>query len=353
MKTPLVSIIIVNFNGKLLLKNCISSILKNDYFNYEIIIVDNCSTDGSEYLIKKNFTPHLSKIKFIKLTKNFGPSYARNMGFRQSQGKFLAFLDNDTEVDKFFITKAIKLFDTDTKIGAIQCKLLLLDNKKHLDYAGELLGNLGFLRSIAKYQELDRGQYDQNNQILSAKSAGMLIRRVAFIDAGMFDPDYFIFMEETDLGWRTLLVGYKNIFCPESVVYHKFSSTRDIVDPDFNNYLVRFHGTKNYIQTHIKNLSSKYLLKILPIHIFLWFCLATYLLLTGKFKSAKNIYKGIFWNFTHLKQTLKKRKIIQKNRKLSDTEIFINQGLMSKTKLSYYLKNFFSTQKHMVTPENN
>ena len=81
----------------------------------------------------------------------------------------------------------------------------------------------------------------------------MFIRRQAFIDAGKFDPDYFIFMEESDLGGE---LGWQDtkIFCPKSIVYHKFSSTKDIVDPKFNNYLVRFHGTKNYIQTLIKTI---------------------------------------------------------------------------------------------------
>lgn len=349
---PLVSIIIVNYNGYYLLKDCLNSILKNSYDNYEIIIADNGSTDNSIEKLKINFKTHLNKIKILNLKKNLGPSLARNKAFKQSAGKIIAFLDNDTKVHKNWITEALKLFQTNSKIGAIQCKLLLLDQPTKIDYAGEFLGSLGFLKSVANYEEIDKGQYNNNFPILAAKSAGMFIRRKAFIKANQFDPDYFIFMEETDLGWRTLLAGYQNYFCFNSIVYHKFSSTKDIVNPDFNNYLVRFHGTKNYIQTLIKNLSPKYLIKILPIHLFLWFSLATFLLITGKVKSSKNIYKGIFWNLIHLKQTLKKRKTIQKHRQISDQEIFINQHLMIKTNLNYYLKKFFSSQKTIITPEN-
>lgn len=349
---PLISIIIVNYNGYPLLKNCLNSILKNSYDNYEIIVADNDSKDKSLKNIKIDFKNNLSKIKLLKLKNNLGPSLARNEAFKLAAGEIIAFLDNDTEVDKNWIINALKLFQTNSKIGVIQCKLLLLDQKNKIDYVGELLGSLGFLKSIANYGEIDNGQYDKNCSILAAKSAGMFIKRKAFIDAGGFDSSYFIFMEETDLGWRTLLAGYKNIFCFNSIVYHKFSSTKDIVDPDFNNYLVRFHGTKNYIQTLIKNLSQKYLLKILPVHVFLWFSLATFLLLTGKFKSAKNIYSGIFWNLINLKETLYKRKVIQRNRKVSDHKLFVNQKFMNKTKLSYYLKKFFSSQKLIVTPEN-
>jgi len=341
---PLVSIIIINYNGYYLLKNCLNSILKNSYNNYEIIIADNGSTDNSLQKIKIDFKDYLNKIKLLNLKKNLGPSLARNKAFKESTGEIIAFLDNDTEVDKNWIIEALKLFKTNSKIGAIQSKLLLLDQPTKIDYAGELLGSLGFLKSVANYEETDNGQYDLNSSILAAKSAGMFIRRQAFIKAGQFDSSYFIFMEETDLGWRTLLVGYQNYFCFNSIVYHKFSSTKDIVDPDFNNYLVRFHGTKNYIQTLIKNLSPKYLLKILPIHLFLWFSLATFLFITGRFKSAKNIYKGMFWNLTHLKQTLHKRKIVQKHRKISDQELFVNQQLMNKTTLKYYVNKFFSAK---------
>jgi len=353
MNTYLVSIIIVNYNGYHLLKNCLQSIFKNSYSNYELIIADNGSSDNSIPKIKKDFKDKLSRIKILDLKKNLGPALARNKAFKISKGEIIAFLDNDTQVTKDWIQQALPFFQKNSKIGIIQSKLLLMNQKDKIDYVGEYLGSLGFLKSVANYGEVDNGQYNHIKSILAAKSAGMFIRRLAFIDAGMFDPDYFIFMEETDLGWRTWLMGYQNIFVPKSIVYHKFSSTKDIVDPDFNNFLIRFHGTKNYIQTLIKNLSLKYLIKILPIHILLWFSLATFLLITGKFKSAKNIYKGIGWNFIHLIQTLQKRKKIQFHRRVSDNYLFKQQHLLSHTSLNYYTKKFFSTQKQITTPENN
>jgi len=353
MKNPLVSIIIINYNGYYLLKNCLLSILKNKYSNYEIIIADNGSTDGTLEKIKTDFKNNLSKIKILALKKNFGPAAARNKAFKISKGEIISFLDNDTQVNPNWITNALKLFQTNPKIGVIQSKLLLLDQKNKIDYVGELLGNFGFLKPIASYGEIDKGQYNQNYHILAAKSAGMFITKKAFITAGQFDPDYFIFMEETDLGWRVWLNGYQNIFCLDSIVYHQFSSTKNIVDPDFNNYLVRFHGTKNYIQTLIKNLSSKNLIKILPIHLFLWLSLAIYLLFTGKFKSSKNIFCGIGWNFVNLPKILSKRKTVQKNRTISDKKMFIDQKLMVKTKLSHYIYRFLNSQKNIVTPENN
>lgn len=349
----LVSIIIVNYNGYFLLKECLQSIFQNSYSNYEIIIADNGSSDNSILKIKRDFKDKLSQIKILNLKKNLGPALARNEAFKVSKGEIIVFLDNDTQVDKDWIQQALPFFQKNSKIGVIQSKLLLINQKNKIDYVGEYLGSLGFLKSVANYGEIDNGQYNQIRSILAAKSAGMFIRRLAFIDAGMFDPDYFIFMEETDLGWRTWLMGYQNILASKSIVYHRFSSTKDVVDPDFNNFLIRFHGTKNYIQTLIKNLSFKYLIKILPIHILLWFSLATFLLITGKFKSAKNIYQGIGWNFFHLNQTLQKRKKIQLKRKVSDQYLFEQQHLLVHTNFKYYTQKFFSSQKQITTPENN
>lgn len=349
---PLVSIIIVNYNGYKLLKKCLDSIFENSYSNFEVIIADNGSSDGSLTKIKKHFSKQLKKITILNIKQNLGPSLARNLAFNKSNGEIIAFLDNDTEVKKDWITQVVPVFKSNIKIGAIQSKLLLLEQPNKIDYVGELLGNLGYLKPIAPYGEIDNGQYDKNYPILAAKSAGMFIRRQAFIDAGMFDPDYFIFMEETDLGWRTWLAGYKNIFCPKSVVYHQFSSTKNIVSKDFNNYLIRFHGTKNYIQTLTKNLSLKNIIKILPIHIFLWCSLGLFLMFTGKFRSSSNIFKGILWNFTNLPKILKKRFIIQKNRKVSDKKLFINQKLMVKTNIKSYIINFLKSQRQISTPEN-
>lgn len=341
---PLVSIIIVNHNGYHLLQDCLTSIFKNRYPNYEIIIFDNGSSDQSVSKIKIDFQKYLKKITIISLEQNLGPAIARNLAFKKSHGDIIAFLDNDTKVDPKWITEAISIFNQNPKLGIVQSKLLLMDNPKKLDYVGEWLGTLGFLHSVGTYGEIDRHQYDKTKYILAAKSAGMFIRRQAFIDADKFDPDYFIFMEETDLGWRTWLQGYQNTLAPKSIVYHKFSSSKTILDPNFNNYLVRFHGTKNHLQTLIKNLSLPYLIKMLPINIILWFGLGTYFLFTGNFRSAINTYKGIGWNLIHLKHILSKRKIIQKSRLITDDFLFKKHHLLIKTGLKYHTSKFFASR---------
>lgn len=318
--SPLVSVIIVNFNGKKYLLSCLEGVFNNLYPNYEVIVVDNGSVDGSVSELKKK---HGSKknLKVLELEKNFGPAYARNCGAEVSKGKYLSFLDNDTYPEKDWLVFLVKAMEEDNSLGACQCKLLLMKDKNQFDYAGDYLSQFGFLVQRVEGGEVDRGQADQRVEILSAKSAAMIIRKKAFEKAGGFDEDYFIYLEETDLGWRTWLAGFKIIFIPESRVYHEFG-TSELILSGKQNYLSKFHGTKNYISTNFKNLGTMNLLKILPLHVFLWFGVAIWFLINGQFKNSYYVFQGILWPVLNISKLIKKRSLIQKKRILSDEKFF-------------------------------
>lgn len=350
MTDKLITVIIVNYNGRVIINNCIRSILKNGYDNYEIIVVDNGSTDGSTADIVEEFVEDLNKIRIINLDKNYGPAKARNSGATIAKGEYIGFLDNDTEVHPNWIVEAVKDFEKNKELGIIQCKLLLLKEPDKIDCVGEYIGQSGFLLQRAKYREIDNGQYDEKIEILAAKSAGMFIRRDLFNRIGGFDEDYYIYMEETDLCWRSWLSNYKVRFCPASIVYHLYSSTKDIVDRKTNNYLVRFHGTKNYIMTIIKNLGSRQLIITLPIHIMLWTGFAIFLLIRGNFRSMLNIIKGMLWNVAHLPKILKKRRHCQSMRVLSEKTLL--RIVMRKEKIIIKISQFLEAQKIIRTPEN-
>jgi len=255
----------------------------------------------------------------------------------------LAFLDNDTQVHPEWAQEAIKYFDKNPKVGVIQCKLLLANDHTKLDYVGEYLGTNGFLVQECKAGDKDQGQFETIKQILAAKSAGMFIRRETFDKAGGFDADYFIYVEETDLGWRSWLVGYQAVYLPTSIVYHHFGTSNVILGLDKTSSLAKFHGPKNYITTLIKNFGVKNLITIVPLHITLWLGLAFYRLFKGKLTDFSLIVQGIIWPFIHFPQLITKRKIIQSQRVISDKKIF--QSLMVKRSLNYYLNKAIHTQK--------
>ena len=334
-KLPLTSIIVVNFNGQKYILNCLKSIFKNNYPNYEIIVVDNNSTDESITVIWENYKSK-KNLQVLNLKKNFGPAYARNRGVEKAKGKYIAFLDNDTLVHPDWIKNAIPEFEKNQKLGIVQCKLLLANEKNKIDYVGEFLGQNGFLIQIAKGGDEDKGQFEQKMPIMAAKSAGMFIRKKVFDQIGGFDGDYFIYVEETDLGWRSWLAGYETLLIPKSIVYHESGTSTLILGKSRTDFNSKFHGTKNYILTLFKNLGTFNLWRILSVHIFLWIGLAWFMLLLGKRKQFLWIHQGVFWNIINFRKNLKKRNIIQKRRVVSDRILF--KTIMKKRKFYYFLK---------------
>ncbi|MCG2686463.1 glycosyltransferase family 2 protein [Candidatus Parcubacteria bacterium] len=329
-KHPFVSVIIVNYNAKNYLRSCLEAVVQNTYPNYEVLVVDNGSTDGSNVMVAHQFG---DRVQLLPLAKNFGPAYARNRGVEQAQGKYLAFLDNDTIPDKNWLGAAVGEMEKDISIGAVQCKLLLASDRKKFDYAGDYLSQYGFLVQRVEASVVDHGQFDQKDEILSAKSAAMLIRKDVFEEVGGFDEDYFIYLEETDLGWRTWLAGYRIIFVPDSVVYHEFGTT-SLLEPKLQSFNAKFHGTKNYITTLIKNFGWFNTLKIVPVHTIIWLGLGGYLISKGSFREGFYVWRGVLWCGFHLPRILEKRRRIQSTRAVAEGALM--KKLLKKVPFGYF-----------------
>lgn len=329
---PLVSVIIINYNGKQYLKTCLGGIFSNNYPNYEVIVCDNGSTDGSQEYLEKLTKKH-KNLFLVALGKNFGPSFARNKGVEKAKGKYFAFLDNDTKPESDWLVDPVKEMEQDPTIGACQCKLLLMKEPQKLDYAGDYLSQFGLLVQRVPGGEVDRGQVDQKVEILSAKSAAMIIRREAFEEAGGFDPDYFIYVEETDLAWRVWLSGYRIIFIPTSRVYHEFGTSSAILG-NFQQYLNKFHAPKNYLMTLYKNLGIINLIKILPIHFFLWVGVASWFLVKRQPRLAWYIFLGLVWFVMNLPRNTLKRIKVQRDREITDKKLM--PIIMRRQSLKYF-----------------
>lgn len=338
-----VSVVIVNCNGKDYVDKCVKSIINSNSKDYQIVVVDNGSKDGSVALLKDNYSSLNEKLAVVALSKNFGPARARNEGMKLADSDYVCFLDNDTEVHPDWAIEAIKEFQEDEKIGIIQCKLVLAKERDRLDYVGEYLGQNGFLVQRAPGGEIDTGQYDKNVEILAAKSAGMFIRKKVFDEIGGFDDDYFIYVEETDLGWRSWLLGYKNIFVYKSVVYHECGTSSITLGKTRASFNAKFHGSKNYILTLYKNLETRNLFGILLPHILLWLGLAGYNLLRGRVKEFSWIIRGIVWNLLNLPRNSRKRALIQRKRVRLDDELF--KVFMRRMPFSYFLSKATLKQK--------
>lgn len=330
MGKPTVSVIIANKNGEKFLKRCLDSILL-EIGNYELIVVDDGSTDGSLCLLNKFFGKN-RKVSIVDLGKNVGASKTRNVGVKKSLGKYFVFLDADTKIKPGWYRETIRFFEKNRTVGAAQVKLLTMNTTKY-DYAGDLMGSFGFLVERAR-GAVDMGQFDETTYIFSGKSAGMIIRRNVFEKLGGFDEDYQIFLEDTDLFWRTWLAGYQVLFAPTIVVWHAYWTG----EKPFSHYVdnqVFYRGCRNMIATQIKNFGTVRLFWNLPLVICTWMILAVVFLIKGKPERFLALIKGVAWNIINLRKTLVKRSLIQKSRKISDRELFGIAG--TSRDLGYYL----------------
>lgn len=338
----LVSVIIVNWNGKDHLVKCLSSLSKQGYKNIEVVLVDNASIDGSVGYVGRNFP----KTRIIINKKNLGFAEANNIGYKISNGDYVLFLNNDTCVTKNFLTELITAVEKDDSIGCVQSKILLMDNPGYLDSAGSLFTPTGFLYHYGAYKK-NTLRYNQSLDLFSARGACMLFKRAVLekvkVERDIFDSNYFAYFEETDLCHRILMAGYRVVYVPNSIIYHKLGGTSVKLADAF----VHYHSYKNRINSYVKNLGTIYLLKILPLHISLCIVVAILYFLRGNFRITLAIFRAMIWNLALIDSTLKKRKYIQRRiRKAEDNEFL--PPISKSIPLRYYSYVFFGDLRRYV-----
>ncbi len=316
---PLVSIVILNYNGKKFLKNCLLSVSKTDYKNFEVIVVDNGSTDGSDELALNELG--LLNIRLVKNCKNLGFAEGNNVGVRYSKGEYIVFLNNDTEIDPNWLKNLIGIMESDPKIGVAQSNLLQSD-RKTIDSTGDFMDYYAnaVLRGHGEKAQVQSIQSNNTGEIFSARGAAMVVRKQVFEAVGCFDASFFMMFEDVDLSWRVRLYGLKVVFVPQSVVYHFGSATRK----NFQSLSKScYYTTRNSLIAMIKNYNLKNLICYGFIKLFFQFVI---FLSSLPFKSKRgyNYYKliaflSVFKNFGRIWQC--REKVQFKVRKISDNDI--------------------------------
>ena len=226
----LVSIIIPHYNNETILLNCLNSIYESTYKNFEIIVVDNASTDNS-ITNAKSLYPN---IIIIKSEYNLGYAGGCNFGAKKANGDFLFFLNNDTTIASTCIELLINKITSNNSIASVQPKILNPKNKKYFDYAGASGGYIDYLvfpftrGRIFDTIEKDKNQYDDSKKIFWASGAGFLTKKDIFIKLSGFDEHFFAHMEEIDYHWKSYLAGYDVWVDPKAVLYHLGGGTLDM-----------------------------------------------------------------------------------------------------------------------------
>jgi len=213
-KKPLVSIIILNYNAGDLLINCVNSVFELNYENYEVIVVDNVSTDDSHKKCKERF----EKIQLIENSENFGYCKGNNIGIRKAKGEFILVLNPDTIVEPNLISEILTAYRKNGD-GLYQPKILSLDNKEILQSTGNMIHIFGF--GFAK--DKGKSDYVKNSKIDSigyASGTCLFSSRKTFEKLGFFDEFLFLYHDDLDLGWRAKQRGLKSYFVPNTAIYH-------------------------------------------------------------------------------------------------------------------------------------
>lgn len=345
-KKPLVSVIVLNWNGKKFLKNCLSSLLQQTYQNYEIVFMDNGSTDGSVDFVKTTFKG-CSKIKIVALERNYGFSKGNNIGFKHAKDKYVISLNNDTEVQPNFVEELVKVAESDEKIGSVGCKIVNYDGSAGY---GPVFTNKGFIVPFlfASDIKLIRRRWEKVCNTYSANLANcgcaVLYRKKVLEIVGGFDEDFWSDWEDHDLGFRITLAGFKSVYTPKTAVFHAgagsegFSAKRSV-------RIVRnmlFTYIKNYEPENVATRFMLFLFIFLPIthiariflnewRIFRKGASLSLELLIGRRRGYFALFKA-YASFLHmLPFFILKRKKVQKLRKVSDRVTF------SRTKMSCLL----------------
>ncbi len=219
---PKTAVVILNWNGKELLKRFLPGVIKHTPGEVDIVVADNGSDDHSlEYLAK-----HFPLVRTIALEKNHGFAGGYNRALRQVDADYYVLLNSDMEVGEHWLEPCIELLENHPEVAACQPKIRSLEKREYFEHAGAAGGfvdHFGFpfcMGRIFSDIERDDGQYDDAGRVFWATGAAMFIRAAAFNGAGGFDDRFFAHMEEIDLCWRLQNSGYHIMSCPRSVVYH-------------------------------------------------------------------------------------------------------------------------------------
>jgi GT2 family glycosyltransferase len=321
---PLLSVIIPNWNGKKFLAECIDSLKEQTFPDFEVILVDNGSTDGSVEFVEERYG---NFVRIIRNSRNLGFTGGNNTGIRAAKGEFLVLLNNDTRVEPTWLEGLTEAIGRDPRVGMWASKVCSYSQRNRIEAVGELAYWDGLNRARGQY-ERDSGQYDKGEEIFFPPGCGGMFRKAVFDEIGLFDEDFFAYGDDAEIGIRARLAGWKCYYVPKAVLYHKNSGSTGQYSP-FKAFYVernRFWITIKYFPLSLLALSFFFT--------FYRFALQAYGALThqgaaGKFTRIYSpgslvwiLLKAYLSGFRYLPRMWRKRKELKPLRKISDGEMF-------------------------------
>ncbi len=294
---PGIDIVIPNWNGKKFLASCLDSLTAQTYQNVVVTVVDNGSTDSSVQFLRE----HYADVRVIAFSENKGFSAAVNAGITSGDSPFVFLLNNDTELAPDCLSRLIRATKTFKDEAFFSPKMLSYNERNVLDGAGD-----GFLRGGVGYRlgtmEADDKPYNQSRRVFGACGGAALYRRSMLETVGLFDEDFFAYLEDVDLNLRANRAGFRCRYVPEAIVYHIGSAT---TGSKINPLTVRL-STRNNFFVLIKNYPLSFFVRFFFFffinHFFSFLFLATILQIFDFFKSHFILKSAIFTGFELIKK---------------------------------------------------
>ena len=316
---PRVTVVIPNWNGERFLGLCLGSLREQSFRDFETILVDNGSVDGSRGFVGE----HFPEVKVVPLGENRGIAAAFNAGIEASGAEYVVLLNNDTELDPGWLEALVRATEDRPESGLFASRLVDFYDRSVLDGAGDAMRLSGLPYRLG-HGERDRGRFDKPGYVFGACAAAALYRREMLDEVGRFDEDFVSYCEDGDLSFRAQLAGYRCFYVPGAVVYHMGSaSTGGKRSPTATRL-----GSRNSFSLLVKNLPLSAVPHILPFFVAGQLARTITAAATGSLRAH---LEGLAGAWRHLPLMLRKRAEIQKRKKLSDAEV---RGLLRESSLA-------------------
>lgn len=308
------AVIILNYNGERVLEECMDSVFSNQDVQFDIYVVDNCSTDKS-ITIAEDFQP---RAQIVRNDRNLGFASAYDRILRKLNYDYLVILNNDTVVDKGWLKALIRQAEKCARIAACTSKVLLMEDPTMIDHAGGVFSLIGSGIEPGKWDR-DPGPGGEPVQVGFGSGCSLLVRRQAYLDVGGFDPWYGFYHEDVDLCWRFRMFGYSVVHVPDSIVFHHVGGGgyQGIDENPMRTYFCQ----KNRLANMIKNLGVPNLLKGMVAS-------SVYdILRIARFASRKRrdllaaVFRGYNDALSRLPELLRQRRFVQRRRTCSDRDL--------------------------------
>lgn len=314
--------VIPHYNGIDILKDCLESLYENDFKSFEILLIDNGSTDGSQEWVKSVHPD----VKLIQNHENRGYAGGCNQGMELATAPFILLLNNDTVVPENFLEVLYTAISSDESIAAVQPKILSVQNPSRFDYSGAAGGELDifgypFARGrVFDDVEEDRDQYvPMTPEVFWTSGCAVLLRKTVVEEIGKLDETFFAHQEEIDWNWRAQLAGYRNLVAMDTWIHH-YSGYTLRKDNAWKMYL----NHRNNLMMMLKNYSVQWLLILFPVRIAmeLLTVIADFLFWGGRRAGA--VIKALWYLVMHGSELISAHRKTQQFRKVSDRKVMRN-----------------------------